>query len=326
VVADRDLYAILGVPRSASSADIRKAFKKIAVANHPDRNPGNKAAEERFKEANYASEILLDEKKRPLYDEFGEIGVKEGFNADAYRAYSAGRGAPGGFGGFGGEGGFDLEDLLRQAAQRGGPGRGPGGFGGFQDAVGGDVFESLFGRAGRQTAQAPQDFTTELTVSFVEALRGCEKQLQFTGADMKTVKVRIPAGVANGGKLRLRGQGPRGADLVLVVHVKPHPQFSRDGLDLLVDLPVTVVEAARGAKVEVPTLEGPVTLVIPPGVSAGARLRLKGKGVKRGKQQGDLIARLNLVLPPPDARGLDKALEAFEKAYGDLDPRRDLKL
>lgn len=332
MVADRDLYAILGVPRSASSGEIRKAFRKIAVANHPDRNPGNKSAEERFKEANYASDILLDEKKRALYDEFGEIGVKEGFNPDAYRAYNA-RGAGGqggfeGFGGFGGGRGLDFEELLRQAAQRGGAGGGgPGGFGGFQDAVGEDVFESLFGRGARRAgAHAPQEFTTELTVSFVEALRGCEKQLQFTGPDIKTVKARIPAGVTNGGKLRLRGQGPGGADLVLVVHVKPHPQFSREGLDLLVELPITVVEAARGAKVEVPTLDGPVTLVIPKGVSTGAKLRLKGKGVKRGAKQGDLIARLNLVLPPADARGLDQALDAFEAAYGKLDPRRDLKL
>src|SRR6188472_1988071 len=106
MVADRDLYAILGVPRTASSGEIRKAFRKIAVANHPDRNPGNKSAEERFKEANYASDILMDEKKRALYDEFGEIGVKEGFNPDAYRAYNArGAGGPGGFEGFGGFGG-----------------------------------------------------------------------------------------------------------------------------------------------------------------------------------------------------------------------------
>jgi len=331
MVADRDLYAILGVPRTASSGEIRKAFRKIAVANHPDRNPGNKSAEERFKEANYASEVLLDERKRSLYDEFGEIGVKEGFNAEAYRAYGArgaGGGGPGGFSGFGGAGGFDLEELLRQAARRGGAAGGaPGGFGGFQDAGGGDVFESLFGRGARRGgARAPQEFTTELTVSFVEALRGCEKQLQFTGSDTKTVKARIPAGVSNGGKLRLRGQGPAGADLVLVVHVKPHPQFSRDGLDLLVDLPITVVEAFRGAKVEVPTLDGPVTLVIPKGVSAGAKLRLKGKGVKRGAKQGDLIARVNLVLPPPDAKGLEPALETLEAAYGSLDPRRDLKL
>jgi curved DNA-binding protein len=291
----RDLYEILGVPRSATEKDIRKAYRELARKYHPDRNPGDKQAEERFKEASYASEVLLNKEKRALYDEFGENGLREGFNPEAFRQYQRyaqargqGRGSEG-FSGFGG-----LEDLLNQAAARGGSGG--GGWGrGFQDMFGGDVAD-IFGGARRSR---PRDVVSDVTIDFMDSVRGTETELsiQSPGAEPRTVKVRIPAGVKDGGRIRLRGQGVEGGDLVLRVHVKDHPYFRREGDDLLLSLPITAGEAYHGAKVQIPTLSGPVMLRIPKGAQSARKLRLRGKGVKRGDHQGDLIVELEIVLP-----------------------------
>jgi len=311
-MAKRDLYEVLGVGREASEQEIRKAYRELARKHHPDRNPDNKAAEERFKEAAYASEILLNKDKRKLYDEFGEIGLREGFDPEMARRYTQRR--TGGAGAVGGIGG--LEDLLRGMAGAEG---GRQSWGPLQDLFGGDV-ETLFGQGGRRGRGATRgrEVEAEVTVEFLEALRGAERELtlQVPGEAPRMIKVRIPAGVRDGGKVRLRGQGLAGADLVLKIHVKEHPVLSRSDDDLLLTVPISVGEAMRGAKVSIPTLEGAVGLQIPKGVQSGARLRLRGKGVRRGSERGDLIATVQVVLPTPTPE-LEGAVETLEAAYGE---------
>lgn len=319
-MAERDLYRVLSVPRTASEKEIRKAYRELARKFHPDRNPGDKTAEERFKDASYASEILLNSEKRKLYDEFGEMGLREGFNADAFRQYQ--QRSREGWGGGRASGGFgSLQDLLNQM----GGARGAGGENPFGDLFGGDGVETIFGRAGGRSRNRRRDLVAEVTLEFADAVRGSEQEisLQAPGAVARTLKVRIPSGVSEGENVRLRGQGTDGGDLVLHVHVKEHPCFKREGHDLLLELPVTVGEALRGAKVQVPTVEGSVSVKVPKGVRSGTKLRLRGKGVKHGSDVGDLLVEIQIVLPP--AEGIDKAVDAIEAAYiGDV--RKDIAL
>jgi curved DNA-binding protein len=307
-MAQRDLYETLGVSRSASSKDIRKAYRELARKYHPDRNQGNKQAEERFKDASYARDILLNEDKRKLYDEFGEIGLREGFNPDMYRQhrYAGERGA-GGFTGFGG-----LEDLFSQVGGRGGPGTWSGS---MEDLFSRAGVDPTFGGRGRRARARSRDVTSEVTIGFADAVRGAERELllQIPGEEQRVIKVRIPAGVSDGGRVRLRGQGQEGGDLVLQVHVEDHPHFKRDGLHLLLELPITIGEAFNGAKIQVPTPEGPVTLRVPPRVRGGSRLRLRERGVRQGSKVGDLIVQLHIVLPDSDK--IQPGVELIEPEY-----------
>ena len=308
-MAHRDLYEVLGVARGASESDIRKAYRKVARESHPDRNPGNKEAEDRFKEASYAKDVLLNKKKRELYDEFGEQGLREGFDPDVFRQYRAygrpgKRGAPGQ---------VNLGDLFG--------GRVPGGAqawsGSIEDFINPGVVETIFGRE-QPRGRQKQDLLSQVNVSFAEAVRGVEKELVFQDprdGQSRTMKVRIPAGVSDGGRVRLRGQGVDGGDLVLEVHVGDHPHFTREDTDLLVTLPLTVSEAYRGARIPVPTPEGEVTLTVPAGVRSGSKLRLRGKGVKRGAKAGDLLVTIQIVLPEKKDDEIDKAIDALEAKY-----------
>lgn len=305
----RDLYEVLGVPRSADAKAIRKAYRDLARKYHPDRNPNNKQAEESFKEASYASEILSDSEKRKLYDEFGEIGLREGFNADAYRAYSQQRAAGAGSrrGGFG-----SLEDLFGQAQ------RGQGGFSGsLEDLFGGQVAETIFGRQGGRGRSAKRESVSEVTIPFADAVKGTEREftIDAPGEAARTIKVRIPPGVKDGGRVRLRGHGPGGGDIVLQIQVEAHPWFKREGHDLLLDLPVTVGEAFHGAKIQVPTPAGSVSVTIPKGVRGGAKLRLRGKGVPHGSEVGDLIVQIHIVLPKGE--GAAEAIDRLEAGYAE---------
>jgi curved DNA-binding protein len=318
-MAGRDLYGILGVARGASEQEIRKAYRALARKNHPDRTPGNKEAEERFKDASYASEVLLNPEKRKLYDEFGEQGLREGFNAEAYRQYQSRAGAQG-FGGFGG-----LEDLFSRAQS----GQQGGGWGAaFQDFLGDDAVETILGRNRRGGRQRGRDVVSELTIDFLEAVLGAERELsvQAPGQPARAIKVRIPAGVRDGGRIRLRGQGEQGGDLVLHVHVGEHPFYRRENDDLLLNLPVTVGEAFRGAKVQVPTPDGPVSMQLPKGVRSGAKLRLRGRGVRRGTEAaGDLYAVVQIVLPAgaSEAPELEAAIDQIEQRYQES-PRKGI--
>lgn len=324
-MADRDFYKILGVSKDASPAEIKKVYRRLAKELHPDLNPDDEEAEERFKEVSSAYSVLSDEEKRKLYDQFGEMGLREGFDPEAYQA------ATQGVGGFGGVGGFDFGDIFGAAA-RGQAGR--GGRSEFEFNL-----EDLFGGAGSGRGayvRAPQrgaDLKSEITVDFRDAVLGCTKELSVRSAEgERTLKVRIPAGVRNGGKIRLRGQGGLGVqggaagDLLLEVKVQKHPYFSIRGKQLHVKLPVTPLEAYAGAKVNVPTPEGGVQLSIPAGSQNGSKLRLRGKGIQRkGKPRGDLIAHLEIVLPEGGSEEVEKALETVQEAF-DKDPRKDLEL
>lgn len=294
-----DFYSVLGVSKTADRDAIKKAYKKLARDLHPDKNPGNKQAETRFKAVNRAYEALGDEKKRKLYDEFGEEALREGFDAEKARAYRAWQ-SQGGNGFGGGMGGgvrqqVNLEDLF-------GGGVSSGGFSG-------DPFGDLFGRAARRRGpMRGQDYEQELTVDFESAVRGTTLKLRSQGSN-DAVTVRIPPGASEGSRVRIAGQGgqsPNGGpsgDLILVIHVEPHPFFTRDGDDLTLDVPITVSEAIKGAKVRVPTFDGPVVVKVPPGTSSGTKLRVRGKGVARkSKEPGDLYVRLMIHVPQVDER------------------------
>lgn len=326
-MADRDLYKALGVARDATPEEMKKAYRRLAKELHPDRNPDDKQAEERFKEVSNAYSVLSDPDKRKLYDEFGEMGLREGFDPEAYRAARQGFG---GVGGFGGAGGFDFGDIFGAAAR----GRGRAGAGQFEFNL-----EDLFGVGGpgpSAYARAPRrgaDLESEITVDFRDAVLGTTKELSLrSGEGERTLKVRIPPGVRNEGKIRLRGQGGQGlnggpaGDLVLTVRVRKHPYFSLKGKQLHVTVPVTPLEAYAGTKVSVPTPEGSVQLTVPPGSQHATKLRLRGKGLaERGGSRGDLIAHLQVVLPEGRSKAVEEALETVEQAF-ERDPREKLKL
>jgi curved DNA-binding protein len=322
-MAERDLYAELGLKKGASKEEIKKAYRKLARELHPDRNPDNPKAEERFKRVAYANDVLSDDRKRGLYEEFGEVGLREGFDADAARAM---RGRARGMGGAG-PGGPGFEEIFGGARGR------RSGFGStLEDLFGGGI-EELFGRTGfggrasttGNPAKAP-DLESELEVSFDDALHGAEKDIIIRDGDQeRTIRVRIPAGVAQGGKVRLRGQGTQSrgmsGDLVLTIRVADHKWYRREGEDLHLDVPVTVGEAWRGANVKVPTPEGEVSLKLPARTQSGGKLRLKGKGVpRRGGGRGDLFVHVQVRIPDGhDHAAIDKAVAELDKHYvGDL--------
>jgi DnaJ-class molecular chaperone len=300
----QDPYQELGVSRQASADEIKKAFRKLAKQLHPDKNPGDKAAEERFKRISSAFDLLGDDDKRKKFDR-GEIDAD---GRETMRGYAGGdpfgaggfRGGPGGPGGPGGAPfeGVDLNDILGEmfgarAAQRG------GGFGGF----------------GGGAPQRGSDVRAALEIDLEDAIQGARKRLSFS--DGRTIDVTIPKGAAEGQVLRLKGQGSPGragaGDALIELAIRPHPVFRREGDNLVMDLPISVPDAILGAKVEAPTPEGPVTLTVPKGSNAGSTLRLKGRGLARarGGGRGDLMARLQIVLPDT----VDPELETFAETW-----------
>jgi curved DNA-binding protein len=284
-----DLYAALGLKKDADADTIKKVYRKLAGQLHPDKNPGNARVEARFKRVNHAYEVLHDAKKRKLYDEFGEEGLREGFDAEQVRAYrnwtSRGGHSPGGAAQT-----VDLEDLFRRGSSGGNVG---------------DLFGDLLGRSrrGRSTVVKGGDIESEMTIGFALAVRGGEVEIQLQGAPTP-LKVRVPPGASEGSRLRVAGHGspsPNGGepgDLVLAIHVTPHDHFRRDGDDLHLDLPIGVGEAYHGAKVRVPTPDGSVTLKVPEHTQSGNVVRLRGKGVARkGHPAGDLFVHFLIHLP-----------------------------
>ncbi len=315
----RDLYDILGVPRSATADEIKRAYRKLAKKYHPDVNPGDKAAEEKFKELTAASEVLSDPKKRKLYDEFGPDALRTGFDekrAEEYRRYRSQGIPPGGMP-------FDFGDFRTVNV---------GGMGDFDFS---SIFGDLFGRAagGRRGGQPfpaeGSNAEAELEVTLREAVLGGDRELRVDG---RTLRVKIPAGVTDGSQIRLAGQGGpgrnggRAGDLFLKIRLAEHPLVHREGRDLTLDLPVTVPEAVLGAEVTLPTFEGPVRFRVPPASQCGKRIRLRGKGLPdlRGGQRGDLYAVVRIVLPEPSEK-LAKAAQALEPLYNE-DPRAAISL
>jgi DnaJ-class molecular chaperone len=260
----RDHYEVLGVGKDASEADIKKAYRKLARQYHPDRNPGDKQAEARFKEVQQAYDTLSDKNKRTVYD-------RSGFDEPGSAARGQGPFRAGGGRGQGFEfQGIDPEDL---ASIFGAFGGGAGGMG------------DMFGRRGRghgRTAPPPEAAEAEVTIPFVTAALGGTVSLSVDG---RQIDLKVPAGVEEGKKLRLAGQGPGGGDLLVRIKIEPHPYFRREGNNIILEVPVSVAEAVLGAKVDVPTLDGThLTVKVPPGTSSGSRLRLRGKGIAGGDQ------------------------------------------
>ncbi|MBU6265820.1 MAG: DnaJ domain-containing protein [Actinomycetales bacterium] len=310
---DKDFYKVLGVSKDASEAELKKVYRKLAREFHPDSNQGNAKAEAKFKEISEAYSVLSDKEQRAEYDQIRAMGSGARFSA----------GGP--------QGGFD--DAFS------GFGRGGQQFnfqgGGFEDILGG-----MFGGGGRfgQSSggfrgyggpQKGQDIVSSVTIDFFEAFHG--DTMSLTTSEGRTVKVKIPAGVADAQKIRLRGKGypsPDGGeagDIVLTVKVKKHPVFDRDGLNIKVNVPVTFVEAALGATIEVPTPDGEtVKLKVAPGTPSGRSLRVKGRGIKTAKGTGDLLAVIQIAVPSHLDDAAREALEQFSAVAPTENPRADL--
>lgn len=300
-----DLYQVLNVSRTASQDEIRKSYRKLAKDLHPDLNPGDQAAEEKFKKVSAAFAILGDPDKRSRYDR-GEIDAsgQERPEQRYYREYAS----------------EDPGFRYRSSA-------------GYQDfGEFSDIFSDLFGRGqagAREFKARGQDARYRLDVEFLEAVQGATKRI--TLPDGGTLDLNIPAGTSDGQVLRLKGKGGAGigggpaGDALVEVGVKPHPLFTREGNDILIEVPITLDEAVLGGKVEVPTISGRVAMTVPKGASSGQTLRLKGRGIKpRSGPAGDELVKLKIVMPEE----VDAELEAFFKdwqAKHAYDPRRKLK-
>jgi DnaJ-class molecular chaperone len=311
-----DHYATLGVPRTATAEEIRKAYRKLARQYHPDMNPDDPKAKEKFQQVQAAFDVLDDAKKREMYDRYGS----------AYEQMGGGgpRPWPGAGPGPGDAGGFEvnLDDLFG----------GGGGGGGFAD-----LFKQ-FGqrsRAGgrRAAAAAGADLEHELDVPFATAILGGEAQIAVRRENgrTETIRVKIPPGIEDGKKIRLRGQGEPGVgggpsgDILIKVNVAPHPHYRRHGKRLEVTLPITLAEALAGAKIDLPTPHGTITLTVPPGSSSGKKLRAKGQGVKSGDgPPGDLVAELLVTIPQRLSDDDRDQLAAIARKYHD-NPRADLR-
>ena len=316
---EKDFYAILGVPKNADSAAIKKAYRKLARSLHPDHNPGDAAAESRFKDVGEAYAVLSDTEQRKQYD---AVRAMAGGGARFQAPGAGGAGAAGFedlFGGlFGTEAGGQGGSRVRYSTSGGE---------GFEDVLGG-----LFGGGRAGFGRRPQrgaDLEATTTLPFRQAVAGSTVTLTVDG---RTVTARIPPGVRDGQKIRLRGKGRAGSDggqagdLVIKVKVEPHPVFSIDGRDLRVTLPVTFAEAALGAQVEVPTLDGgTVRVKVPAGTPSGRTLRVRGKGVRGAQGDGDLLVTVQVVVPQRLSDQARSAVEAFATATGDADVRAELR-
>jgi DnaJ-class molecular chaperone len=317
-----DYYKTLGVPREASQAEIQKAYYDLAKKYHPDKNPDDKTAKKKFQQVQAAFDVLGNQEKREMYDRYGSSFETHGAGGPQY-TYNWGGGGPGA--------GVNPEeiDFSQFFGERFGGGA-PGGF------------AEMFGQARRgggprasKSSASPRrgaDIVSEVQVPFATAISGGEVQLTVSRQSGKTdaITVKIPAGIEDGKKIRIRGQGeaaPRGGtpgDILITVRVAPHPFFQRRGNHLIVKVPVTLGEAAAGAKIEVPTPRGTVSVHVPPGTSSGAKLRVKGYGVapKTGTT-GDLLAEIQIVLPKKLTAADRDALAEIDKHYTQQ-PRTDL--
>ncbi|HZU92659.1 MAG TPA: DnaJ C-terminal domain-containing protein [Microbacterium sp.] len=313
---DKDFYKTLGVTKDVSDADLKKTYRKLARKYHPDSNQGDAAAEAKFKEISEAYSVLSDAEQRKEYDEIRAMGSGARFTA-------GGQGAGGFedvFSRFGQQGRgqtADFEDIFSMFNQGGGS-FGSGGFG-----------RTSGGFRGYGGPQRGADVTARTTLDFTTAVQG--ETITLQGEDGKPFKVKIPAGVSDGQKIKLRGRGrpsPDGGesgDIVVQIAVKPHPVFTRDGLNLRVVVPVTFTEAALGATIEVPTLGGDtVKLRVAPGTPSGRVLRVKGRGVTTSKGSGDLLAELQIAVPTHLDDAAREALEKFHELEPDENPRADL--
>ncbi|NIL98727.1 MAG: DnaJ domain-containing protein [Planctomycetales bacterium] len=313
-----DYYKILEVDRGASQADIEKAYRKLARKHHPDLNPDDKTAKEKFQKVQHAFEVLKDPEKREMYDRYGS----------SFESMGAGGTGPHPFTG-GGPQGFEF-DFSQFFGERFGAG-GPAGSTSFEDFLGGGPRGATRARPRRMRGR---DIRHELKIPFSSAVLGGEAQLSVRRADdrIETIQVKIPAGVDDGQTIRLRGQGEaspdangESGDILITVRVSPHPCFRRSGNNLEIRVPVSIAEATLGGKVEIPSPTGVITLTVPPGTSSGAKLRIKGHGVQpAGRPAGDLLAEIQIALPQNLDAETQELVRRLDQQYT-RPPRSDLR-
>lgn len=315
----RDHYEVLGVQRTASADEIKRAYRALAKKFHPDRNPNDVSAEAKFKEVQHAYSVLSDPKKRAQYDQYGDVAVGEWqTRPTGERVYQWGGGSS--------VRSEDLEDLFSAF--------GSGGRGG----VGETIFEQIFGGGGgRRAARAasrppPPDEVHPVNLTFDQAVHGTTLSLRIArpGRGEETIDVKIPPGVEPGQKIRVRGQGASAnggpaANIILVCNIAPHPYFRREGADIYLDVPVSVTEAVLGARIEVPTVLGRGTVTLPPGTPSGARLRLRGQGFpRRGTaERGDQYVVVQIV-PPKSPSPEEQKLYEELRGTASFDPRQNI--
>lgn len=292
-------YEILGVTKTATQDEIKKAYRNLVKKNHPDLNPGNKKAEERFKEISHAYELIGTKEDRAKFDR--------------------------------GETDEQFQNRWQQQGTQKGAGPHAGRYSqSFADQFGADFFEELFGshrRQNRQESKEDLDTHYQMTVSFRESILGGEKIITLPNG--KNLKVKIPPGIVSGTKLRFKNQGeeiPGGlhGDAYIEVKVEPLEGWIRQGLDLETEVEISFIEGIMGAEISVPTFYGPVMLKIPPGVNTGSKLRIKGKGVHQGEESGNQIVKLKIMLPKNVSKELRSAIESWKGAY-DYNPRSPMK-
>jgi curved DNA-binding protein len=292
-MSKRDYYEVLGVSRSASADELRKAHRKLVRKFHPDVNKNNPASTERFKEAQEAYDVLSDPEKRRQYDEFGHAGPSPFGDVGPPRGGASGRRPKGRGRGMSpedftaGAGGPGFETIFDQIFGRG---------------AGGPPGVDPFGGARREGAGRGGDTEHSVSLTFEQAARGTTVSLRLASASgAETIEVKVPAGVTEGQKIRVRGKGNEGhggpGDLLLTCHVHAHPVFRREGLDIYCDVSISVYDALLGGRAIVPTLDGQVTLTIPPGTSSGSKLRIRGKGIVKGEEAGDQYAVVKILIP-----------------------------
>lgn len=308
---DKDFYAILGVSKDASEADIKKAYRKLARKYHPDTNQGDAEAERKFKDISEANSVLSDKEEREQYDAIRAMGGGARFSA----------GGPGGAPG--GQAGFD--DMFSNLFGGGGAPRGRGGQPDFSDLFGGGGFGGGFGQSAPPRKGA--DRTASTTISFAGSIKGTTIGLREQSGEV--IDVRVPAGIKDGQSVRVRGRGQSGpagnGDLLVKVKVTEHPYFKREENNIRVHVPITFDEAALGAKIHVPTLDGEaVAMKVPAGSNSGRTLRLKGRGVKTSKATGDMLIVLDVVIPQNLNDKAKAAIEEFAAATEGEDPRQAL--
>lgn len=333
----RDFYEVLGVSKNATDDQIKSAYRKLARKYHPDVNKAADA-EEKFREATQAYDILSDKEKRKLFDQFGTAAFEQGGPRPGQGAPGGGAyGWPGGGGGMGGGQRMhvNFEDIFG----------GAGGMGGGSSFMGmglDEILEALGGGAARRSSRGrraapPQkgaDVEHDINLDFLQAIRGTQTHVRMSVTDPQTgktsnqtISVKIPAGVKEGQKVRLRGkgqEGPAGAgDLLLICHVEPHKYFRRENDDIYMDLPIGITEAALGATIDVPTIDGMTAVKIPAGIAGGQKLRLRGKGVETKSGRGDQYVVVKIAPPKKLTDEQKKLLEKF-RDISDDNPRKDI--
>ena len=330
-MAKRDYYEVLGIDKKADDKAIKRAYRKLAKKYHPDTNPGDKQAEQKFKEVTEAYNVLGDEKKRKLYDQYGFAAFEEGAAGGAYGGAGAGSGFGGFQGGFGGNGGYqefhfkggqngNMDDIFGDIFGDMFHGRSSSGFGGqgFKQSYG-----SGFG--GGSFKSKGQDLHAEIRVNFEDAAFGCEKVINLSsgqGAPAQSLKVRVPAGIEDGKSIRLRGKGGPGmnggeaGDLLLKIHVDEKPGYERKGMDVYTTISVPFTTAVFGGEAIVNTLKGSVKCKIPAGIQSGSKIRLRGKGIVSMKDpsvHGDMYAAVQIQVPRNLSPEAKQKLREFEK-------------